>query len=81
MTHLLLQLLGLVDFLGVAKKIINVLDSWSGENPFATYAAMFSLEIGQQLHFQFISGREVGVTALASEGMVAESIPIKTCHT
>ena len=37
---------------------------------------MFSLEIVQQLNFQFISGREVGMAAFASEGMMTKSIPI-----
>ena len=46
MTHLLSQGLRLLDFFGVAKEIVNIFDAWSGENPFGTYAAMFSLEIG-----------------------------------
>src|SRR5205807_10136303 len=80
LAHLLSQVLWLIDFFGVAKEIVNIFDSRAGENPFATYAAMFSLEIGQQFHVQFISGGEVGVAAFASERVMAESIPIKACH-
>src|SRR5207245_8889404 len=38
---------------------------------------LFLLTIAQQFHLELISGREVGVHALAREGMVPEPIPIK----
>src|SRR5881227_3726516 len=61
----------------VSKKVVNVLDSWPGENSLTAYAAILLLKIAQQLHLELISGREVGVPALARERMMPEPIPIK----
>src|SRR5439155_13760106 len=76
-TYLFSQPLGFVFFLRVTKKVVDVLDSWPGENSLTAYAAILLLKIAQQLHLELISGREVGVPALASQRMVPEPIPIK----
>src|SRR5438552_9194011 len=76
-THLFSQPLGFVFFLRVTKKVVNVLDSWPGENSLTANAAIFLRKIAQQLHLELISGCEVGMPALAREWMVPEPIPIK----
>src|SRR5215467_8233976 len=64
----------------VAKKFVDAPYSRARENSFATDAAVFLLEVDEQFSLYGISRSEVRVSALAGEGMVAESIPIESGH-
>src|SRR5260370_36343407 len=75
------QPLRLLRFLSIAKKVVDVLDSRPGKKPLVADAAVFLLEIRQQLHFQGVSGCEIGVPALAGEGRMPESSPINARQT
>src|SRR5208283_2252935 len=65
----------------IPEKIVNIPDPGPRENSLATDAPIFFLKVFQQLHFEIVPGREVGVSSLASERMMAEAIPVKPRHT
>ena len=67
-------------FLRIAEKVVDVLDARPGKNSLTADAAVFFQEIGQQLDFQIVPGREVGVPAFAGERMMPEAIPVKARH-
>src|SRR5207302_119750 len=78
--HLFSQPVGLIPFPRVTKEIVDILDSGPGENSLTADTAMFLLKIRQQFLLHIVPGREIGMPSLASERMVAITIPIETGH-
>src|SRR5579872_5855 len=61
---------------GVAQEVIDIHQSGPGNNAFITYVAKEPVKVAKQIHFQFIAGSEICVTAFAGKNMMLFAIPV-----